>query len=102
MKSMAPTVTVIWESRFGPERRAEGYGINQRIWAAMTTCDGYLDHELLEDVDEPGHFVVVSHWSSRDAADLVRDRYASNPNAIRANALVMEPRRRFVGQTAGT
>jgi hypothetical protein len=53
-------------------------------------------------VDEPGHFVVVSHWSSREAADLVRDQYASNPNAIRANALVMEPRRRFVGQTAGT
>jgi len=97
---MTTTVTVIWESRFGRERAAEGCEINQRIWADMRTINGYLDHELLEDVDEPGHFVVVSHWISREAADRIRDHYASNPNAIRANALVIEPRRRFVGKTA--
>ena len=98
MKSMLTTVTVIWESRFSREEAPEGRAINQKIWADMRTCDGYLDHELLEDVDEPGHFFVVSHWRSRDAADRVRDQYASNPNAIRANGLVKEPRRRFVGK----
>jgi hypothetical protein len=31
---------------------------------------------------------------SQEAADRVRDQYASDPNRIRAKALVMEPRRR--------
>lgn len=46
----------------------------------------------IQDLDQPGHLIVVSRWASRQAADAAMS-YASHPNARRAS----EPRRRTVG-----
>ena len=62
----------------------------------MVCFDGYLAHELIKDLDQPGHLFVVSRWASREAADAAM-RYTSHPNATRADQLVSEPRRRTVG-----
>jgi heme-degrading monooxygenase HmoA len=86
----------IWESRFPAAAAAEGRAITEAIWRDMPGFDGYLSHELLVDADDPGHLLVVSKWTSRDRADAVLQEYASHPNAIAANKLVAEPRRRFV------
>lgn len=58
----------------------------------------YLDHQLVRDLDDPGHLVVVSRWSSRQQAGTSRTEYAGHPNAQRADQLVSEARRRFVGE----
>ena len=50
----------------------------------MLSFDGYLEHELIEDLDDPGHLLVVSRWESREAADAALS-YASHPNAMRVN-----------------
>ena len=55
-----------------------------------------VEHQLIEDLDEPGHLLVVSRWSSREAADAALS-YRSHPNARRVNELVSEPRRRTLG-----
>ena len=86
----------IWDSRYPPRRSEEGLDVTRAIWADMPQFDGYLDHEIVEDLDEPGHLFVVSQWRSRDAADAAMS-YASHPNAQRAARLVCEPRRRTVG-----
>jgi quinol monooxygenase YgiN len=86
----------IWESRFPAGDVEEGIRVTKAIWEDMLSFDGYLDHELIEDLDEPGHLIVVSRWTSREAADAALS-YASHPNARRANELVSEPRRRTVG-----
>jgi heme-degrading monooxygenase HmoA len=75
--------------------------VTKAIWQDMQGFDGYLGHELIQDADAPDHLLVVSCWSSREAADAVRDQYAAHPNAQRANALVREPRRRFIGLPVG-
>jgi heme-degrading monooxygenase HmoA len=62
----------------------------------MLSFDGYLAHELIQDLDQPRHLFVVSRWASREAADAALS-YASHPNAKRAEQLVSEPRRRTVG-----
>jgi heme-degrading monooxygenase HmoA len=62
---------------------------------------GYLGHELLEDLDDPGHILVISRWSSREHADETLQDYADNPNAKAANRLVRRPRRRFVARSLG-
>lgn len=90
------TVYSIWESRYPPERRNEGLAVTRAIWADMRQFEGFLDHEIVEELDDPGHLFVVSRWQSRDAANAAL-AYASHPNARRADELVAEPRRRTVG-----
>jgi quinol monooxygenase YgiN len=86
----------IWESRYSPERRDEGLAVTKAIWADMPQFEGWLEHEIVEDLDDPGHLFVISRWESRDAANAALS-YASHPNARRADELVTEPRRRTVG-----
>ena len=86
----------IWESRFSAERTEEGLAVTKAIWRDMLSFDGYLEHELIEDLDDPGHLLVVSRWESREAADAALG-YASHPNAVRVTELVSEPRRRTLG-----
>jgi len=78
----------IWESSFPSEVSAEGREVTERIWDDMTRFDGYLAHQLLEDLDDPGHLLIVSRWSSRQRADDVLSGYRDHPNALRANSLV--------------
>lgn len=90
------TIYSIWEFTFPPEAAIEGRSVTEAIWSDMPGYAGYVDHELLVDADDPGHLLVVSRWSSRESADEVLRSYADHPNAVRANRLVAEPRRRFV------
>jgi heme-degrading monooxygenase HmoA len=92
----------IWESRFPPERAEEGLGVTRAIWEDMLGFAGYLDHEVVRDLDDPGHLIVVSRWESREAADEALELYRENSNAVRANELVSEPRRRVVGTAVGS
>ncbi len=90
------SVYSIWESRFPAEAADEGVRVTQAIWTDMVSFDGYLEHELIEDLDQPGHLFVVSRWASREAADAALS-YVSHPNARRVEQLVSEPRRRTLG-----
>jgi hypothetical protein len=87
----------VWDSHYAPENAREGRAITEAIWRDMTQFDGYLAHELIEDLDDPGHLLVVSQWTTRQRADEVLRDYIDHPNARRANELVSRPRARFVG-----
>jgi heme-degrading monooxygenase HmoA len=90
------SVYSIWESRFPTQAAEEGIRATKAIWRDMLSFDGYQAHELIQDLDQPGHLLVVSRWASRETADAAMS-YASHPNAKRAEQLVSEPRRRTVG-----
>jgi len=90
----------IWESRFPTAAAAEGRAVTEAIWQDMPAFDGYVDHDLLVDADDPGHLLVVSRWTSRECADAVLQDYADHPHARAANSLVAEPRRRFLATRA--
>lgn len=91
------TVYTIWESVFRADRSEEGAEVTRAIWRDMRSFDGYLDHEIVEDLDQPGHLIVVGRWESREAADAALS-YRSSPNARLVDALVSSPRRRTVGR----
>ncbi len=91
------SVYTIWESVFPADREVEGAEATRAIWRDMRDFDGYLDHEIVEDLDRPGHLIVVGRWESRDAADAAMS-YRSSPNARLVDALVSTPRRRTVGR----
>jgi heme-degrading monooxygenase HmoA len=88
----------VWESHFPVAAAREGKAITEAIWRDMVGFDGYVSHELVEDLDDPGHLLVVSRWTTRERADAVLREYTGHPNARRANALVSRPRERFVGR----
>jgi quinol monooxygenase YgiN len=90
----------IWESKFPPEAAADGRAATEAIWRDMLGFEGYLDHELLVDGDDPGHLLVVSRWESREHADASLRAYAGHPNAEAVNRLVAEPRRRIIATRA--
>jgi quinol monooxygenase YgiN len=90
------SVYSIWESRFPAEIAEEGVDATKAIWRDMLSFDGLVGHELIQDLDEPGHLFVVAEWESREAADAAMS-YASHPNAKRVDRLVSESRRRTVG-----
>src|SRR5438552_7753048 len=95
------SIRSIWESRFPPERAGEGAEVTRAIWADMRSFSGYERHEIVQDIDDPGHLFVISAWADRAAADAALS-YASHPNAVRANQLVSEPRRRTVAAVLDT
>jgi quinol monooxygenase YgiN len=68
----------------------------------MPGYDGYLEHAVYVDDDDPEHLLVVSQWASRAQADAVLREYAPHPNARAADQMVREPRRRFVAHQASS
>jgi quinol monooxygenase YgiN len=90
----------VWESHFPPRASAEGRRLTEAIWRDMTECQGYISHELIEDLDDAGHLLVVGQWTSRERADAVLREYAGHENVQRVNELVSKPRTRFVGHHA--
>lgn len=91
------SVYSVWESHFPPDAADEGRAVTEAIWGDMTQFEGYLAHELIEDLDDPGHLLVVSRWTTRRGADESLREYAGHPNARLADALVSRPRRRVLG-----
>jgi quinol monooxygenase YgiN len=94
-------IYAIWESRFPASNAAEGRAVTEAIWRDMTGFEGCLNHEVLVDIDDPGHLLVVSQWASRDDADESLRLYAEHPRARAANDLVAEPRRRILATGTG-
>jgi quinol monooxygenase YgiN len=94
-------IYAIWESQFPAPLAAEGRAVTEAIWRDMPCFAGYLSHELLVDIDDPGHLLVISQWASREHADESLRLYAEHPNARTANNLVGEPRRRILATCAG-
>jgi quinol monooxygenase YgiN len=94
-------IYAIWESRFPAPKAAEGRAVTEAIWRDMPSFAGYLNHELLVDIDDPGHLLVVSQWASQEDADESLRLYAEHPNARTVNKLVAAPRRRILAVGAG-
>src|SRR5437016_2056828 len=88
----------VWDSLFPAAAAESGRRVTEAIWQDMTEFDGYVSHELIEDLDDPGHLLVVSKWTTRERADAVLHEYTGHPNAREVNRLVSRPRTRFVGR----
>jgi quinol monooxygenase YgiN len=89
-------VTVVWETWMKHGSEDEGLELTRRIWMDMTRFQGYLSHLILRDEDEKGHLLVVSEWTSREAADRIRDQYANAEPVRLITPLLAKPRNRWV------
>ena len=89
-------VTVVWETWLKPGSEDEGLVLTRRIWTDMARFQGYVSHFILKDEDEKGHLLVVSEWTTREAADPIRDEYANAEPVRLITPLLVRPRNRWV------
>ena len=60
-----------YEFKFTEASHEEGFCLATGIGDDMTGLTGYLDHEVIQDVADPGHMMVSTRWVSLDAANAV-------------------------------
>jgi len=57
----------------------------------MTLVEGYLDHEVIQDFNDPGHLVVATLYDTQEHANAVLTRYVNDPKIKQATVLGKEP-----------
>ncbi len=91
------SVKSVFEFKFPAPSREEGISLAEAIGNDMPPLDGYLDHEVIQDVTDPGHLMVNTRWSSRQQADAVLSAYINDAKIKRATELLSGPPSGFVG-----
>ncbi len=90
-------VKSMFDFRFPADAREEGLRLAQAIGNDMPPLDGYLDHEVIQDVADAGHVMVNTRWASRGQAEAVLGTYNDDPKIKTANALIPGGPTGFVG-----
>jgi len=91
------SVESVFEFRFSAASREEGFRLAQAIGNDMPSTEGYLDHQVIRDVEDPGHLMVITRWGTRPQADAVLSEYVKHPNVQRVTELLSGPPSGFVG-----
>ena len=92
------SVKSMFDFHFPAAAHEEGLRLTQAIGNDMRPLDGYLDHEVIQDVKDPGHFMVNTHWSSTEKANAVLSKYKDDPKIKRATELMGSPSPGFIGE----
>lgn len=90
-------VKSLFEFKFPAAAREEGVRLAQAIGGDMPSKEGYVSHEVIQDVTDPGHVMVNTLWSSRQQAESVLSVYNNDPKIKRATELLGAPPTGFVG-----
>ena len=77
--------------------RTEGLTLAEAIGNDMPPLDGYLDHEVIQDVNDPGHLMVNTHWQSQAQAQAVLNHYQHDAKTTRATELLKASPVGFIG-----
>ncbi len=91
-------VKSMFEFKFPARAREEGLRLARAIGNDMPPLDGYLDHEIIQNVADAGHVMVNTRWASREQADAVLASYNDDPKIKKANELLPGGPRGFVGE----
>lgn len=91
------SVRSIFEFRFAEAGSEEGLRLAMAVGNDMVALAGYLDHEVIQDVGDPGHLMVNTRWVSQEHADAVLGIYRNDPKIKRITELLPERPAGFVG-----
>lgn len=91
------SVASVFEFRFSATTAEEGHQVATAIGADMSATAGYLDHEVIRDVADPGHVVVLTRWGAQADGEAVLSKYIHDPKIGRATELAGAAPRGFLG-----
>lgn len=95
-----PGFAYIWEYWVRTDKLdafRHAYGSDGAWVALFSRANGYLRTELYRDADDPSRFVTIDHWTSRQARDDFRLRFASEFEAIDRRCEELTERERLIG-----
>ena len=95
-------VKSLFEFKFSAAKREEGVRLAESIGGDMPSKEGYLSHEVIQDVSDPGHVMVNTLWNSREQSEAVLTVYNNDPKIKRATELLGAPPTGFVGDVLGS
>ena len=91
------SVKSMFEFRFTEAGREEGLRLTTAVGDDMVPLEGYLDHEVIQDLGDPGHLMVNTRWATRGHADAVLATYQNDPKIKRITELLPDRPAGFVG-----
>ena len=71
-------VESVFEFRFSGDKAQEGFDVARSIGADMPATGGYLGHEVVRDLEDDGHVLVVTRWGEKAQADAVLSQYVED------------------------
>ena len=90
-------VASVFDFRFPSEHAEEGVELAGRIGADMPPTTGYLRHDVIRDLADAGHVVVVTEWAERAQGEAVLGEYIHDDKVERATALLGAAPTGFLG-----
>lgn len=91
------SVKSMFEFRFPEAAREEGLRLATAVGNDMVPLEGYLDHEVIQDLSDPGHLMVNTRWATRTHANAVLAGYKNDPKIKRITELLPDRPAGFVG-----
>ena len=92
------TVKSMFDFKFPAQHAQEGVALARSIGVDMVPLAGYVGHEIVRDVKDPGHVMVNTHWASEQAAWAVLGHYQHDDKITRAKTLIGAEPTGFVGE----
>ena len=91
------SVASVFNVRFSPEHAKEGLKLARGIGADMPPTSGYLRHDVVRDLHDAGHVVVITYWREQSQGEAVLREYIHDPKVDRATELLGAAPEGFLG-----
>lgn len=91
------SVASIFDFYFPANKAEEGLAVARSIGADMPATDGYVGHDVIQDVADPGHVVVMTRWSQQSEGEAVLGKYVHNAKVAHAAELLGDAPSGFLG-----
>ena len=91
-------VVSAFDFRFSDDAREEGVSLCRQIGADMVSLQGYMDHQVVQDVGDAGHLTVTTRWRSEEEAQATLSVYRHDPKIQRTRELMGRESSGFVGR----
>ena len=92
------TVKSMFDFKFPANAHDDGLRLATAIGNDMPPLEGYLDHEVIQDVTDPGHVMVNTEWSTRKHAEAVLSKYNDDAKIKKAHELIPGGPNGFIGE----
>ena len=91
------SLKTVFEFRFPAAAPEQGLRLATAVGNDMVPLEGYLDHEVIQDLSDPGHLMVNTRWATREHANVVLAGYKNDPKIKRITELLPNRPGGFVG-----
>ena len=95
-------VASVFEFRFSPDAAHEGVEVARAIGGDMPATAGCAGYEVIRDLADPGHVLVVTRWDTRSEGEAVLSSYVRDPKVARATELLGHPPQGFLGEVTAS